>query len=148
MKAVLLSGHHLLLTDAIKRLTREKLEKLFHLDERIQRARVELIEERDRTSATKFRFTAKAILDGADAVATAASEDLYKSIDLLVRKLGGQLRRKHQVNASTPYKRRNDAPGCRAQKMMAPEGGGFRSHCVFNVCFNPNFLIPIGGQHL
>jgi putative sigma-54 modulation protein len=95
MKAVLLSTHHLTLTDAIKKLTTEKLAKLFHLDQRIQRARVELAEERDRTSATKLRFTARAILDGAGAVATAASEDLYKSIDLLVRKLDGQLRRKH-----------------------------------------------------
>jgi len=95
MKSVIISGHHLLLTPAIKRLTEEKFERLFNHNSRIHRAKVEFEEERCKTSSTKLQFTAKAILEGVNVVASAAAEDLYKSIDLLVRKLDGQLRRLH-----------------------------------------------------
>lgn len=104
MKSVLLSGHHLLLTEAIKSLATEKFQKLFRHDPKIIRAKVELEEERDSKSPTKLQFTAKAILEGVNIVASATSEDLYKSIDLLVRKLDGQLRRKHgSVQAKRKY---------------------------------------------
>ena len=83
------------MTEAIKSLTTEKFEKLFRHDHKILRARVELIEEKDSKSPTKLLFTAKAILEGINVVASARCEDLYKSIDLLVRKLDAQLRRKH-----------------------------------------------------
>ena len=90
-----MSGHHLLLTPAIKSLTEEKFAKLFTRNSKIHRARVEFEEERCRTSPTKLTFTAKGILEGVNIMASAAAEDLYKSIDMLVRKLDGQLRRKH-----------------------------------------------------
>jgi putative sigma-54 modulation protein len=97
MKSVIISGHHLLLTPAIKSLTEEKFERLFNHNSRINRAKVEFEEERCKTSPTKLMFTAKAILEGINVVASATAEDLYKSIDLLVRKLDGQLRRRHGV---------------------------------------------------
>jgi len=97
MKPVILSGHHLLLTDAIKSLTIEKFQKLFRHEPSIIKARVELVSERDHSH--NITFIAKGFLDiqGPDLVAGASSNDLYKSIDLLVRKLDGQLRRRHGV---------------------------------------------------
>lgn len=97
MKPVILSGHHLLLTDAIKTLTTEKFQKLYRHEPGIIKARVELISERDHSN--NITFVAKGYLDvqGPDLMASAASNDLYKSIDLLVRKLDGQLRRRHGV---------------------------------------------------
>lgn len=106
MKPVIISGHNIALTDAIKDLTTEKFNKLFRHNPGILRARVEFLEERDNTSPGKLRFTARARLEieGPDLVASADSGDLYKSIDLLVRKLDGQIRRKH---GSTQAKRKD-----------------------------------------
>jgi putative sigma-54 modulation protein len=103
MKSVIISGHHLLLTPAIKSLTEDKFERLFNHNARIHCAKVEFQEERCKSSPTKMLFTAKAILEGVNVVASAAAEDLYKSIDLLVRKLDGQLRRRHGALSRRKY---------------------------------------------
>jgi len=97
MKPVLMTGHHLLLTDAIKSLTQEKFQKLFRHAPDILRARVELSFENNRLD--KNSFTAKGILEvsGNDCVASATTEDMYKSIDELVRKLDRQVRRRAKI---------------------------------------------------
>lgn len=85
------------MTESIKSLATEKFQKLYRHEPRIVKARVELVSERDHTN--NITFIAKGYLDlaGPDVVASATSNDLYKSIDLLVRKLDGQLRRRHGV---------------------------------------------------
>ena len=105
MKAVILSGHHLLLTDAIKSLTTDKFQKLFRHEPSILKARVELISERDHSNNMTFIAKGHLDIEGPNLVAAASSNDLYKSIDLLVRKLDGQLRRRHGVQ----HAKRKDA---------------------------------------
>lgn len=94
MKQVIMSGNHLLLSDAIKSLTQEKLKKLFRHAPDIIRARVELSYEENHLDRNSF--TARGILEvsGNDCVATSTTDDMYKSIDELVRKLDRQLRKR------------------------------------------------------
>ena len=91
---VIISGHNLELTDAIKTMVHEKAEKLFEHDDHIIRMRVELEHDSHRVSHQK-EFIAKGQLEvrGNDHFARAATNDLYKSIDELVQKLDRMLRR-------------------------------------------------------
>jgi putative sigma-54 modulation protein len=99
MKQVIITGNNLLLTEAIKSLTTEKVQKLFRHAPGIIRARVELAFEKNRMD--KNSFTARGLLEigGPDCVASATTEDLYKSIDEMVRKLDTQLRRRVRASA-------------------------------------------------
>jgi putative sigma-54 modulation protein len=97
MKNVTISGHHLLLTDAIKSLTNHKFRKLFRHAPDMIGAHVELIQEFEHTGHSPFIARARLSIPGNDIVASAASEDLYKSLDLLIRKLDGQVRRRHSL---------------------------------------------------
>jgi putative sigma-54 modulation protein len=53
--------------------------------------------ELDKTKTTRSHFIAKAHLEisGPDLIASVDSEDAYKSIDLLVDKVDGLLRKRH-----------------------------------------------------
>ncbi|GAB4272726.1 MAG: hypothetical protein Tsb0018_04750 [Opitutales bacterium] len=94
---VILSGVHLELTDALKKIVEEKVDKLFRHEDHILRVRVEL--EFDQSKAPKDQFTAKGHIEiqGPDMIVSATSEDLYKSIDQLVDKLDRKLRRRSRL---------------------------------------------------
>lgn len=88
---VIVSGVHVELTDALKNLVNSKTRKLFHHARSIIRIRVEL--DVSKNKAHEDECTAKGTIEinGPDIHATASSDDLYKSIDLLVEKLDRQL---------------------------------------------------------
>ena len=95
---VIISGINMELTEAIKNMVHDKVEKLFEHDDHIIRMRVEL--EYDPHQATHQReFIAKGQLEvrGNDHFASADTEDLYKSIDELVHKLDRMLRRRSRM---------------------------------------------------
>lgn len=94
---VIISGVHLDLTDALKAATLEKVAILFRHEGHIIRLRVEL--DHDRTAAPEEEFVAKGhiSINGPDLNAGAASDDLYKSIDLMVGKLDRMLRRRSRL---------------------------------------------------
>lgn len=94
---VIISGHHLDLTEAIKSMVHQKVEKLFKHEDRIIRLRVEL--SHDRVNSGKDFYTAKGHIEihGSDIVVTAETEDLYKSIDEMVDKLTRSLRRRSRL---------------------------------------------------
>lgn len=94
---VIISGVHIDLTDALKNIVHEKVEKLFEHEERIIRLRVEL--GHDQTTDHQHEFTAKGQIEigGNDPIATAASDNLYKSIDQMVDKLDRMLRRRSRL---------------------------------------------------
>ena len=93
---VIISGHNMELTEAIKNMVHEKAEKLFEHEDHIIRMRVEL-EYDTHNSSHKKEFIAKGQLEvrGNDHFASAA--DLYKSIDDMVNKLDRMLRRRSRM---------------------------------------------------
>ena len=92
---IIISGTHLHLTDALKAMVTEKVSKLFEHEPHIIRIRVELSAENNNSSA----FHAKGMIEvrGKDLIADVGSDDLYKSIDLLERKLDRMLRRRSRL---------------------------------------------------
>ena len=94
---IILSGTHLDLTDSLKHIVQEKMHKLFNHETQILRLRIDLSEHNPKGS--EAQFTAKGLLEikGPDLVATATSDDLYKSIDLLESKLDRMLRRRSRL---------------------------------------------------
>lgn len=94
---IIISGHNLDLTDSIKHMVNEKMQKLFEHETTILRLRIEV--EFNPNSSKRDQFNAKGMIEikGNDLVAHAESDDMYKSIDLLERKLDRMLRRRSRL---------------------------------------------------
>ena len=92
---VIVSGIHLDLTEALKNSARSKAAKLLRHNDHIVRIRIDI--EHDKTRDTNNEYLAKGHIEigGPDLLASVSSEDAYKSLDLLVDKLDGLLRRRH-----------------------------------------------------
>ena len=97
---ILITGVHMDLTQAIRDIVHEKLEKLFRHDHNIVRLRVELIH--DHAGDKHQEFVAKGIvsIQGPDIILSVAASDLYKSVDELVDKLSRQLSRRSDMERS------------------------------------------------
>ncbi len=110
---VIISGLNMELTDAIKMIVHEKVEKLFGHDDHIIRMRVEL-EYDPHPKTHEKEFIAKGHLEvrGKDHIAHAETDNLYKSIDEMIHKLDRMIRRRSRAEIS---KRRDvhaiDIPG-------------------------------------
>ena len=94
---VIFTGLHLELTSAMKSIFQEKLEKLFRHEEEIIRIRVEVSHLSNRSQDAAFVAKGHIEINGPDLVVSAATDDLYKSVDLLVDKLDRKLRRRHRL---------------------------------------------------
>jgi putative sigma-54 modulation protein len=95
---VIISGLNMELTDAIKNMVYEKVEKLFEHEDRIIRMRVELeYDPHQSTHQKEFIAKGQLVVRGNDHFASAATDDLYKSIDELVSKLDRMLRRRSRL---------------------------------------------------
>ncbi|HEY8995054.1 MAG TPA: ribosome-associated translation inhibitor RaiA [Lacunisphaera sp.] len=92
---VIVTGIHLDLTPSLKTYVQEKMERLFRHDTHIVRIRVEL--ECDRKHDVAHKFVAKARLEvrGPDVNCSAESEEMHKSVDLLIDKLDHVLHKRH-----------------------------------------------------
>ena len=95
---VIISGLNMDLTDSIRNVVLDKAEKLFEHEDKIIRMRVELEYDSHQASHQK-EFIAKGQLEvrGNDHFASAATDDLYKSIDEMVNKLDRMLRRRSRL---------------------------------------------------
>ena len=93
---IIISGHNLNLTDALKNMVIEKLSKLFEHENHIIRLRVELSTNQN---TPEKGYLAKGMIEirGPDLIANVTSDDLYKSIDLLESKLDRMLRRRSRM---------------------------------------------------
>lgn len=91
-------GVHFHLNERIKRLTKHKCTKLLEHGLDIISLKIELIKDLHSTSHTK-EFTAKGHLffKGKNVVISCSSENISKSIDLLVKKLDRSIRIKHRL---------------------------------------------------
>ncbi|EGG99131.1 Ribosome hibernation protein YhbH [gamma proteobacterium IMCC2047] len=90
---ITLSGHHVEITDALRDIVNNKLEKLERHYDQITSINVTL-------SVEKLRQKADASLHiaGADLVANAEHEDMYTAIDQLIDKLDRQLIKQKEKN--------------------------------------------------
>ena len=95
---LILSGLHLNLSDAHKEIVSSKMDKIFKHEEKIIRARVEL-ERSAKSSSHENEFVAKGHLElkGNTITISAASDNIFKSIDELVEKLDRGLRRRSRL---------------------------------------------------
>ena len=102
--ALIISGVHLDLTDALKIAVQEKVEKLFKHESHIIRIRVEL--EYNANNSKRNEFTAKGHIEikGPPLILSASTDDLYKSIDQMVLGLDRLLRRRSRLRT---VKRKN-----------------------------------------
>ncbi len=92
---LIVSGIHLELTDALRDIVAQKAGRLIRHNDHIIRIRVDI--EHDKTRGVSDQFIAKGHVEvsGPDLIASAASEDAYKSLDLLIDKLDRLVRRRH-----------------------------------------------------
>ncbi|HET7536812.1 MAG TPA: ribosome-associated translation inhibitor RaiA [Candidatus Didemnitutus sp.] len=92
---IIVSGIHLELAPSLKYYAREKMERLFRHDEHIVRIRIELACDRTHDKEHKFIAKARVEIRGPDLICSAESEEMHKSVDLLVDKLDHVLRKRH-----------------------------------------------------
>lgn len=95
--SVVVSGVHMDLTEPLKSYVTSKAERLFRHDPKILRVHFELIHGRARDRSSEYAAQARIEVAGPDIVVRVESDDLYKSIDLLMDKLDRSLRRRHRL---------------------------------------------------
>jgi putative sigma-54 modulation protein len=107
---VIVSGIHLPLTPALRQAATEKAIHLLDHESDIIRVRIDL--EVDHTREPHEQHIAKGRLEvrGPDLIARVASENAYKSLDLLVDKFAEALRRRRQKRVNTRNDERRQAP--------------------------------------
>jgi putative sigma-54 modulation protein len=88
---IIISGVHVDLTESLKAIVSEKIQKLFHHDNSIIRVRATLEMAKNKDHQDEFIAHGRIEIGGPDIEAKAATEDLYKSIDLMIDKLNRQL---------------------------------------------------------
>lgn len=97
---VSISGVHVDLTDALKAIVVEKAQKLFNHNSKIIRVNVNLTYDANRSKSEEFIAHGEIEIGGPNLIANAASDDLYKSIDLMINKLDRQLTDKVKIENS------------------------------------------------
>lgn len=95
---LIISGVHMELTDALKSMVAEKVEKLFKHEDQIIRVRVELEYQANKSKKEQFIAKGHVEVNGPDMVVAEASDDLYKSIDQMVLKLDRMRRQRARLS--------------------------------------------------
>ncbi len=98
---LIITGIHMDLTEALKQVVTEKVERLFRHEERIIRVKVEL-EYDHRRGGKEHDFIAKGhiTMNGPVMNVSVHDPDCHKAIDLLVDKLDRMLRRRSRIRIS------------------------------------------------
>ena len=94
-REVIVTGIHLDLTQSLKAYVLEKVERLYRHEAHIVRIRVELECDRKHDHAHKFVAKVHVELRGPNINCTVESEEMHKSIDLLIDKVDHVLHKRH-----------------------------------------------------
>jgi putative sigma-54 modulation protein len=94
MKLIIIP-HNVTLTKAIEDHIVAKIEKLDHFDKRAIDARVILEHDNNRAPEKQFSCSIRLGVRGPDLFAEDREEDLYAAIDLVCKKIEGQIRKRH-----------------------------------------------------
>jgi len=101
---LILSTHNVTLTKAIEEHVLEKLNKLENLDQRALDARVTLEHDHTRVPGKAFCCSVRLSVRGPDLFAEDREEDLYKAIDLVIKKIQQQIRKRHNKLKARKHK--------------------------------------------
>ena len=94
---IIISGNNVELTAALRGAVHAKFARLFDHESGIIRIRVELSVDESKTEETCQIARALIEIKGNDMVVSVASEDMYKSVDILVDKLDRKIRRRSRL---------------------------------------------------
>jgi len=92
---LILSTHNITLTKAIEEHVINKIEKLDHFDKRLIDARVTLEHDHKRVPEKAFSCSVRLSVRGPDLFAEDREEDLYAAIDMVMKKIAQQIRKRH-----------------------------------------------------
>jgi putative sigma-54 modulation protein len=101
---LILSTHNVTLTKAIEDHIIDRLEKLDHLDQRAVDARVTLEHDHTRIPERQFACSFRLSVRGPDLFAEDRESDLYAAIDLVVKKIEQQIRKRHSKHKARKHK--------------------------------------------
>ncbi|HUD48177.1 MAG TPA: ribosome-associated translation inhibitor RaiA [Candidatus Baltobacteraceae bacterium] len=109
----ILSTHNVTLTKSIEDHMLTRIEKLEHLDRFVTSARVTLEHSHLKGPEQQFSCSIRLAVPGPDLFAEDCETDLYSAIDLVVKKVEQQLRKRHNK-----YKARKHALGSRGKEAL------------------------------
>ena len=92
---LILSTHNVTLTKAIEDHIVSRIEKLEHMDQYAINARVILEHDQLKAPSRQFTCSMRLSVPGPDLFAEDSESDLYAAIDLVTKKMEGQLRKRH-----------------------------------------------------
>ena len=101
---LILSTHNVTLTKAIEDHILDKLDKLEHLDRWVVDARVTLEHDHTRAPEKQFACSLRLSVRGPDLFAVDREEDLYAAIDLVMKKIEQQIRKRHNKRKAIKHK--------------------------------------------
>jgi putative sigma-54 modulation protein len=113
---LILSPHNVTLTKSIEDHLMVRIDKLSHLHPRAVNARVIL--ERDQTKAPERQFSCSMRVSqrGPDLFAEDVESDLYAAIDLVVKKIEQQIRKRHSKHKARKQKAASRSKRARQSK--------------------------------
>jgi len=108
---LILSTHNVTLTRAIEEHVLAKISKLDHFDQRAVDARVTLEHDHARAPEKQFSCSVRLAVRGPDLFAEDRESDLYAAIDIVMKKIAQQIRKRHNK-----YKARKHTVGARTKR--------------------------------
>jgi putative sigma-54 modulation protein len=103
MKLILIP-HNVTLTKAIEEHVITRIEKLDHVAQRAVDARVTLEHDHTRVPEKQFICSIRITLRGPDLFARDVEGDLYAAIDVVVKKIEQQIRKRHNKHKARKHK--------------------------------------------
>src|SRR4051794_24447604 len=92
---LIVSTHDVTLTEAINNHLQDRIDRLEHLDGQAVNARIVLEHDNTRAPENQFKCSVQLSMPGPDLFAEDFESDLYAAIDLSIKKVEQQLRKRH-----------------------------------------------------
>jgi len=103
MKLIIIP-HNVTLTKAIEDHIVARIDKLDHMDQRILNARVTLEHDHTRAPEQQFACSVRLNVRKPDLFAKDVESDLYAAIDVVIKKLEQQIRKRHNKHKARKHK--------------------------------------------
>ena len=114
---LILSTHNLKLTRALEKHLVSRIEKLDHKDRFAIDARVTLEHDKTKAQDRQFKCSMRLSVPGPDLFAEDSEADMYAAIDLVTKKVEGQIRKRH-----SKYKARKHTQAARVKRKRQEAG--------------------------
>lgn len=103
MKLIIIP-HNVTLTKAIEDHIVARIDKVDHMDQRILNARVTLEHDHTRAPEQQFACSVRLSVRGPDLFAKDVESDLYAAIDVVIKKIEQQIRKRHSKHKARKHK--------------------------------------------